>query len=103
MPCEEFDVCSRIPSPRGRKKKCAVPLSSYRTLDRCPCLLNTHIHDIEREPLRRQRADRIWRHPSPGLISSVSDLRVQVQQELVRETFERRRLAERQAQADRLF
>ena len=60
-------------------------------------LLNAHVHDVEREAFWRKGADGIWRHAGPRLISGVADLRVQVEQELVGEAFERRRLAEREA------
>src|SRR5690348_16933907 len=62
-----------------------------------------HADDLKREPLRRQRRNRIRSKMRPRLVRRTRNARVQIKQKLIREAANRWRLPERQTHADRAF
>src|ERR1700733_4318824 len=86
-------------APRSRPpRQAAGSLNKSR-----PPLIQAHIEHVEHEPLRRKRADRTRTHARPGLIGRARHRRIQIEEELVRKTAQRRRLAKGQPQSDRFL
>src|SRR5437016_788356 len=69
----------------------------------CAPLFEGRIENFEPEAFRRQRADGAGAHARPRLVGGAGDRGIQVEQELVGEALERRRLAEGQTHSDRFF
>src|SRR5712671_3060330 len=70
---------------------------------RCAPLFEGRIEHFEPEAFRRQRADRAGTHARPRLVGGAGNRGIQVEQELVGEAFEWRRLAEGETHSNRFL